>query len=240
MQTVTYQVTLPVVNQRVNISTTPIQYTVVLIEKQFPPYDNVLIKPVNSDELSRLVIINGKWQVEKYNDDHIITFQPNTPPNIRPMVPNPLYYDLPTANPTNTLIMPQPVFNPYGNQGLNYNIPEPNPNDIRVGDVGTFTTGGRVGRARWYGFTVTKVVKPGKTLEVVFDSPILVGKEQLVTTPAPGGFGWTHHTPEQNKYRTLQYRRPGKWLFKGIPAKDMIDSSIRMGQKLSGTEEGIF
>ncbi len=262
MQTITYQVPLPSINQQVNISTSPTQYVVFSIENQHPPYDSILIKPIDSDGLSRLVITNGQWQVDKYNDDHVVTFLPTisvptptisvpTPTisvsgsiGLRSNVPNPtltqnqLYYNLPMSS-GNILTVPEPVVNPYGRQGLDYSIPVPNPNDIRVGDVGTFTVGGRVGRAYWYGFTVTKVVKPGKTLEVEFDTPVLVGKEQSVQTPDPSGVGWRYYTPEQSKYRTLQYRSPGRWMFKGVSAKDM-NGTITMGQKVTGSEQGIF
>jgi hypothetical protein len=258
MQTITYQVPLPTIGQRVNISTSPTQYVVFSIENQRLPYDSILIKPIDSDGLSRLVITNGRWQVDKYTDDHTVAFLPtisapifsvptvSIPASIglRPNAPNPtlvsnqLYYDLPT-NTGNILTVPEPIVNPYGNQGLDYSIPVPNPNDVRVGDVGTFTVGGRVGRAHWYGFTVTKVVKPGKTIEVEFDTPVLVGKEQLITTPGINGIGWTHSKPPQSKYRTLQYRNPGRWMFKGVPAKDM-NGTITMGQKITGSEQGIF
>jgi hypothetical protein len=115
-----------------------------------------------------------------------------------------------------------------------------NPSEIQVGDVGTYTRGGQYGRQYWDGFTVTKIVTVGKKIEVEFDKPILVGDEKALSKPVPGSdYLVIWYTPEEYKYRTLEYRRPGKWMFKGVPAKKLF-GSISMGEKRTEIEQGYF
>lgn len=111
---------------------------------------------------------------------------------------------------------------------------------VKVGDVGTYERGGKYGRTYWDGFVVTKVINP-KKIEVEFDEPIRVGKEEMQSKPAPNGGGYAviWYIPEENKYRTLEYRRPGKWMFKGVQAKDMF-GFITLGEKRTEIEQGYF
>jgi hypothetical protein len=74
MQTVTYNVDVPIVGQHVLIRGVPQEYEVYNIESTRPPYDSVLIKQLNGDLVSRLVITNGKWQVQGYNHPHQVMF----------------------------------------------------------------------------------------------------------------------------------------------------------------------
>lgn len=214
MQTVVYTIHLPVINEIVRISSIPEDYIVDTIENQQPPYDSVLIRPLDGESLSRLVIINGKWKVEAYNEPHDITFhnrltQPLITTATRPLIP----------------------------------IPAPNnitndPYQIKVGNVGTYSTGGKVGREYWNGFEVIEIISPGKSIRVAFDDPLLIGKEEPVAVPDLNNTV-RYYIPEEYKFRILQYRRPGKWMFKGVPAKDM-HGSITIGTKRTGGEEGIF
>lgn len=113
------------------------------------------------------------------------------------------------------------------------------PYQVQIGDVGTYTRGGQYGRQYWTGFTVIRVLTPGKTIEVQFDEPILIGKEESSQKLALNGIGWIHYIPEENKIRTLEYRRPGRWMFKEVLAKDMY-GSISMGERRTEIEQGIF
>jgi hypothetical protein len=108
---------------------------------------------------------------------------------------------------------------------------------IKIGDVGTYTKGGQYGRAYWYGFTVTKIIS-SKKVEVQFDCAILIGKEEVSRKELPNGF-YNYFIPEENKFRTLEYRKPGRWMFKGVPAKDMF-GSISFGEKRIELEQGYF
>ena len=101
------------------------------------------------------------------------------------------------------------------------------PNQIQVGNVGTYQTGGRYGRAYWDGFVVTRIISPGKKIEVEFDTPIDLPNEPH------------DNNPKRSKTRILEYRRPGRWMFKGLPAKDMF-GHISMGQKRTEVEQGWF
>ena len=77
-----YHVHLPVIGENVHISDVDTLYTVTTIENPVPPYDSVLITNTLTNELSRLIIIRGKWQVEYYNIPHEITFTPQLTTNI--------------------------------------------------------------------------------------------------------------------------------------------------------------
>ena len=75
MQTVTYRVQLPHIGDRVLISGIGDTYLIHSIENIQPPYDSILIHPINDyNDISRLVIINGKWQIQYYNKPHNINF----------------------------------------------------------------------------------------------------------------------------------------------------------------------
>lgn len=113
------------------------------------------------------------------------------------------------------------------------------PTQIKVGDVGTYTKGGRYGRTYWDGFIVTKILSLGKKIEVEFDNPIRVGKEEMEQIDNPDGFGWINFIPEKNKFRVLEYRKPGRWMFKGVTAKDTF-GSISFGEKKTEIEQGYF
>jgi hypothetical protein len=115
-------------------------------------------------------------------------------------------------------------------------LPTINP-EIKVGDVGTYTRGGRVGRQYWDGFVVTKIITPGKKVEVKFDIPIRIGKEEYIQIENPNGPGWIRYLPKNSDIRILEYRRPGRWMFKGVPAKDM-SGSISFGEKRTEIEQG--
>lgn len=73
MQTITYTLILPRVGDRVTISDVTNIYTVYQIENIRPPYDSVVIRNNTSGDLSRIVITNGKWQVQYYPVEHTIT-----------------------------------------------------------------------------------------------------------------------------------------------------------------------
>jgi hypothetical protein len=122
-------------------------------------------------------------------------------------------------------------------QRMQHSQKKDSPNSFQKGDVGTWYRGGHVGRAYWDGFTIIEVISP-KRLRVEFDKPILIGDEQLTATPAEGG-GWYYSTPPENKIRVLEFRRPGKWMFQGVPAKKM-HGHIKLGEKKTGAEEGQF
>jgi hypothetical protein len=247
MQTITYTVHLPIVNERVRISGIPTDFIVDSRENPNPPYDRVLIKSLTDNSLSRMVIINGYWQVEGYNKSHEITFH-----GFVGLSPTPIPIPYTTAIPPGITInnIPSseamqfmtPTLAQLANvPNTNTNIVINDPYQIKVGDVGTYTTGGRVGREYWDGFVVTEIIKPGKSIRVTFDRPILVGKEELIATPVypDRPVPVTHHIPEENKYRILQYRKPGRWMFKGVSARNM-SGRITMGTKRTGAEEGIF
>lgn len=75
MQTVTYIVQKPVLGQKVKITGLGGKYIVKHLENQYPPYDTVLIHPKDAPTLiSKLVITNGKWQLEGYNQPHEVQF----------------------------------------------------------------------------------------------------------------------------------------------------------------------
>lgn len=107
---------------------------------------------------------------------------------------------------------------------------------VNVGDVGTYTRGGQYGRKYWDGFVVTKIISP-RSVEVEFDKPILLADEEPISIA--GEVGVIYQIPEERKIRILEYRRPGRWMFKGIPANKM-SGHIYMGEKKTGAEEGIF
>lgn len=113
------------------------------------------------------------------------------------------------------------------------------PLEIVVNDVGTYTTGGRYGRTYWKGFVVTEVITPGKKIKIELDVPILIGEETMTQIDNPDGYGWITFIPESNKTRILEYRRPGRWMFKGETAKNR-KGEISFGEKKTGAEEGIF
>ena len=194
MQIIVHTAYRPVINEYVRISGINGEYIIDTIENE-TPYNSVLIKSVNNNLLSRLIIINGKWQVEGYNTAHDITF-------------NKFSKHLTTLT-TRGFI--------------------DDPNQVKVGDVGTYTKGGRVGREYWDGFDVIEVIKPGKSVRVLFDRPISIGNEDFIQIP----------DTEENRFRILEYRRPGRWMFKGVTAKN-TSGSIRMGIKKIGGEEGMF
>lgn len=74
MQTVTYVVHLPRIGEKVNIDLLPQgKYTVTSIETQ-NPIDSVIIVDDNTGTQSRLVIVNGKWQVQNFNHPHNVNF----------------------------------------------------------------------------------------------------------------------------------------------------------------------
>jgi len=95
---------------------------------------------------------------------------------------------------------------------------------VQVGSVGTLTVGGQVGRAYWTGFVVKQVLKPGKQVVIVWDSPV-----RLSTV---------YDTPSVVE-SVLEYRRPGRWLPKGVTYKNM-NGSISFGNRVNGYEQGIF
>jgi hypothetical protein len=104
MQVVVYQVSLPRVGRGLTISGFDNIYVVHAVENIQPPYDSVLVHPINdTDDVSRLVIINGKWQVQYYNTPHTINFLPeNGIPrqrrsDIKP-IKFPSYYDEESIN----------------------------------------------------------------------------------------------------------------------------------------------
>ena len=76
MQNITYNVVLPQIGDRVRISTVVAPYQVHEMEKKSPPYDRVIIRNNDTQELSRLVITNGEWQIQYYPIAHTITFDP--------------------------------------------------------------------------------------------------------------------------------------------------------------------
>ena len=174
--------------QRIRISNIPQEYVVDSLEN----FSSILIRPVNDLSLSRLLLINGNWQVEGYNVPHTVIFR-----------------------------------------NLN------DPSQIQVGDVGNYIHGGQYARKYWDGFTVTQIILPGRKIQVQFDRPLLIGKEQPTTNSALGSVGWIPTIPEENKNRVLEYRRPGKWMFQGITAKATF-GHIQMGEKKIRAKEGIF
>lgn len=66
------------------------------------------------------------------------------------------------------------------------------------------------------------ILSPGKTIEVEFDNPILVSLDEIIHQGAI--------IPERNKYKILEYIRPGRWMFKGVSSRDM-EGVISMGEK---------
>ncbi len=81
MQTITYVVDMPTPGQKLNINPFTEPFTVDKIET-YHPTDSIIISNDITKAQSRLVIINGKWQVEHYNSPHSIIFQ-TSPPTIQ-------------------------------------------------------------------------------------------------------------------------------------------------------------
>ena len=82
-QIVMYTVPLPSVGQRVTLTVgeNVVEYVVSNIESVTPPFDSILIAPVNNEQdqeqqMSRAVLAKGKWQICGLQDDHTITFHP--------------------------------------------------------------------------------------------------------------------------------------------------------------------
>ena len=111
MQTLVYNVHLPVVGEHVNISTTDAKYTVSSLEGQSAPYDSAIITNTSTGEQSRIIITRGKWQVEYYNEPHNISFHNPIPVITVPQpvtLPRPVTITIPLS-PAVTLPLPRPV-----------------------------------------------------------------------------------------------------------------------------------
>ena len=79
---------MPVVGQKVIIDILPDEYTVSQIEK-YNPTDSVLISNNRTHEISRLVITNGKWQIEYFSEPHVVQFRTETKTQRIPIIPLP-------------------------------------------------------------------------------------------------------------------------------------------------------
>lgn len=116
---------------------------------------------------------------------------------------------------------------------------EPAPETL-VGQKGSYKRGGVYGRAYSGGFIVIAVYNDN-LIEVEFDKPILLNDEKhsrrILHDDVDGPY--IPYIPEEKKYRILQYRRPGRWIFKGVPANKMV-GHILMGESETLIEDGIF
>ncbi len=82
MQEITYLTHIPKIGERVVITikdpsgVTPLpgRFVVTVLENDVPPYDSVLIENVITKKHTRLVITNGRWQVEYYDKPHDVEF----------------------------------------------------------------------------------------------------------------------------------------------------------------------
>lgn len=204
MQTLTYFVPVPRISDHVSISTTNIPYIIIRFENASPPYDSVIIRNLETQEESRLVVINGLWKVQNYPIDHAVTFHNSTTDHrIIPVTPND----------TDHQIVPA-VLNDRDH--------------IDIGSVGTRQEGGRVGRSYWNGFTVTRVLSPGKKVEVVFDDPVDIEADKKSTVT-------------DRRTRILELRKDNIWRIRGETQKETkYNSSIWFGERKTGAEEGYF
>ncbi len=106
MQTVVYNIILPSIGNNVEISNIADRYTVYQIENTMPPYDKIIIRNNLTGDLSRMVITNGKWQIQYYPMEHEITIIPSITPTINtqrisiPKFPNPTISNPIVSNPT--------------------------------------------------------------------------------------------------------------------------------------------
>lgn len=75
MQSITYVVPLPVAGDTVIISDVNEPYSIHKMESVGPPYDSAVIVNDNTGVLSRIIIANGKWQIQHYPVSHTITFK---------------------------------------------------------------------------------------------------------------------------------------------------------------------
>lgn len=77
-QIIMYTVPLPSIDQGVSVTfdEDTIEYVVSTIESTDSPFDSILISRigVEEEEISRAVIVNGKWQVIGLQNEHTMTF----------------------------------------------------------------------------------------------------------------------------------------------------------------------
>jgi len=78
MQTIEYIVELPSVGEIINIDISPSKYIVYQIEDK----DSVIIQNETNGELSRIIVCRGKWQVEHFPYNHIISFEKEKIPQV--------------------------------------------------------------------------------------------------------------------------------------------------------------
>lgn len=75
-QIIMYTVVYPIIGQQLTIKVgeQEYEYTVNEIKSNTGPIDDIIIKD-NQEILSKLVILNGKWQVHHMKDEHTIIFK---------------------------------------------------------------------------------------------------------------------------------------------------------------------
>ena len=88
MQTIIYHVPLPHIGDKVTISDINNEYMVNSLESDTPPYDSAIIINTKTNELSRIIVSRGQWQVENYTLPHKV--QITQPIMTQPFITQPM------------------------------------------------------------------------------------------------------------------------------------------------------
>lgn len=82
-QIIVYTVPFPQLHQHVTLTIAgkSTEYEVIRLEKEAPPFDSVVVRPILEDEdentnTSRMILVAGKWQIHGMTAEHTITFSP--------------------------------------------------------------------------------------------------------------------------------------------------------------------
>lgn len=163
MQTVTYTVELPKIGDTVRISDIPDTYIIYGIESVSPPYDSILVQNVVTDSLSRIVITNGRWQIQYYSIPHTVTLINKTPVDGGLKLPEYIVTNTQINNDEVNRVVERPVGQQRNTEGLFPYITLPNGAIYGTGIFHSATEGN---------FPFRVYAATGNGVVIVFDRPM--------------------------------------------------------------------